>query len=493
MTDPQPPLARVIVRSTVWTSLGTYAGIMLGFGANLILTRLLPVATFGHYAMGAFWTAQLNLKPKSGLAYAAIQHERLDGQLLGTYWAADLALAGGSLALGGIAAAVLAWLNFPPPVILAVLALMAAEAIPALTGALHMALEKELQVSRLTLAYLLVTILAYIAGIGLALTGAGIWSLLAINLLVATLGVGGVYVVCRRRLPGVFATPWQFSRALARQLFARGLPTGLSLTALAAFVTNYDNFLVGTFAGYEVLGLYDRAYRTAQWPNLLLATVIGRIGFLVFARVIDDPPRLLHAVRLSLWALLTFGIPAALFLAFGAPDIISLLYGERWLQSALYLRFIVGFTLAGLFSTLAFWLAVASKNRRATLILTLSQALTLLVAGTLLAWRWGVAGVLVGVGLTMLVATVTSAVYIFRRVPLSPRAEVLPALAAAALAAAGLWGLTALPGWGAWPTAARVGVMGLAAGGLFLGSLFLIQPALFRERLVYFWRAWRRP
>src|SRR5207253_2491449 len=131
MSDAQPPLAQVIVRNTVWTSLGTYANILIGFGSNLVLTRLLPTAVFGYFAMGNFWTAQLGLRGKAGLSYAAIQQTTLDGDLLGTYLGLDLVLAGASLLLSSVAAAVLAGLGYPPEVVLCVIALMAAECLPA--------------------------------------------------------------------------------------------------------------------------------------------------------------------------------------------------------------------------------------------------------------------------------------------------------------------------------------------------------------------------
>jgi lipopolysaccharide exporter len=492
MTDTPPPLAQVLVRNTVWTSLGSYANILLGFGSNLVLTRLLPAEVFGYFAMGNFWTSQLGLRSKAGLSYAAIQQSTLDAELLGTYQAVDLTLATASLVLSGVAAAVLARLGYPPAVLLCVVALMAAECLPALTGALSMALEKELQVSRLTLLSLLLSVVAYAVAIGLALTGAGVVSLLAINGVTAVLGLGGMYLLIRQRLPDVLRWQWRFNRALAVDLLRRGLPTGLSLTLMLGFVTTYDNFLVGTFAGYDTLGFYDRAYRTAQWPNVLLSTIVGRIGFLTFARVKDDPARLLHAVRLALWVLLTLGVPMGLFLAFGARDVISVLYGERWLASAAYLPYIAVYALSGPFWSVGFWLAVARKDTRMSVVLTLSQAVLLLVVATPLTWRFGVTGTLVGVGVTMALALMLSASYVFRTVALNPLTTLGPTVLAVAAAAACMFALNAWPAWQALPSLAHLVGVGLVGPGVFLIAVIALRPGEFWERVSYVRQAWRR-
>src|SRR5258708_34837323 len=93
MPSDTPPLARVVVRNAVWTSLGSYALQFIGFGSNLILTRLLPVETFGFFSMASFWVAQLNLRGKAGLDFAAFQQRDLNAELLGTYYVLDLTLA----------------------------------------------------------------------------------------------------------------------------------------------------------------------------------------------------------------------------------------------------------------------------------------------------------------------------------------------------------------------------------------------------------------
>ena len=97
-------VARMALRSTLWTTLGNYAVQLIGFVSVLWLTRLLPPEVFGTLSLATFWTGLLNLRNKLGLNYAAVQYET-DGRLLGTYFVLDgiaTVVSFGMIVLGGI-------------------------------------------------------------------------------------------------------------------------------------------------------------------------------------------------------------------------------------------------------------------------------------------------------------------------------------------------------------------------------------------------------
>jgi len=484
-------VGRIAVRSTLWVTAGTYLGLVVGFGANLALTRLLTPELFGFFTMATFWSSLLNLRSKAGLNYSAERQPRSDGDLLGTYFALDLAVSAASLALSGLSALVLTWLHYPPPVVIAIVVLIAAEAITSLVGPLSMVLEKELQLSRLTLVSLLSSVVAYAVAIALAVMSRNIWSLLAINVVGNLVSMAGVYWVCRRRWPQAFRLKWRYNPQLARQLLRQGLSTGIALTAVGSIVQQFDNFLVGTFVGYTTLGFYDRAYGIAHWPNLLLTVVVTRVGFLTFAKVQADRPRLTHAVRLSLWVLTTLGIPMVLALVFGAGDLVQFLYGPAWSESALYLRYLVIFSLSWPIISVGFWLAVAQGDSRTTLWLTASQAVALVALGTPLTVAWGVTGTIIAVSLSMLLALVLTCRYIFRQVPLSLWPTFGQPAVAGALGFVVMLGLVRLPLWAQAPVVLRLVLAGVVGPGVFLLALWALNPGELTERVLYVWQRLR--
>jgi O-antigen/teichoic acid export membrane protein len=466
---------------------------VLGFVAVLILTRVLEQELFGFLAMAAFWSSLLNLRAKAGLNYAAIRLPETSGPLLGTYWVLDLALSAASLGLSGLAAVALPAWGYPRAVVVGVLVLIGAECLGSLASPLSIALERELQVSRLMLVTLFAALAAYAVAIPFALSGGGLWSLLSINVASGAVTSVGVFLVCRQRLPWTFRLRWQFDRVLAGQLFRQGLPTGLSLTALAGIVTQFDNFLIGTFVSYTTLGFYDRAYRIASWPNVLVAAIVSRIGFLTFAKVQSDLPRLTHAVRLSLWILAVLGVPMALGLYFGAGEIVQILYGARWAASVPFLRFLAFYSLAWPFVSVAFWLSAALGHSRASAGLTAAQALLIVGLGWPLTYVWGVVGTLMAVGVTVAAAFLLSNLYIFRQVPLRWH-EVYGAPGLAGLAAFGVMlAVKQLPGWGALAPVMRLAGTGLGVAGGFAIFLFALQRDTLRERVRYLRALWPAP
>jgi lipopolysaccharide exporter len=487
-----PTLGRIAVRVTVWTSLGTYANQIIGFVATLVMTRLLDPSVFGTFALATFWFTLLSLRPKAGISYSAMRQLESNGTLLGTYWGLDALLAAGSLLLSVVTGLVLLWLNaalpslnYSPLMIACIIVLMLADAIGVIVSPLSLILEKEMQISRLMLVSLAAAFIAYAVAVIMALSGAGIGALLAVNIITALVSLVGIFVVCRRRLPQAFRWRWHFDRHLARRLVRDGLPTGMSLMTLGAIVTQFDNFLIGTFVDATTLGYYDRAYRIAHWPNILLTTVITRVGFLTFAKVRDDKPRLTEAVRLSLWILLTLGIPIALVLFFGAADVITILYTSRYAESAYFLPFLTIYSLVWPFVSLSFWLSAALGHGRQTVFLMGTQAVTLIALGTPLTLRLGAFGTVLAVMITMLIAFGLAMRYAFKQVPLSLREVFGAHLAAAAGAILVLLLLRQMPGWDSAIPLVHLMVIGMAGCGTFMLILVMLRPAETRERIVY--------
>jgi PST family polysaccharide transporter len=363
--------------------------------------------------------------------------------------------------------------------------LMLTEGISVIVSPLSLILEKEMQLSRLTLVSLAAALIAYGVAIVLALSGAGVGALLAVNAVTTVISIVGVFVVCRRRWPQAFHWHWHFDRQLARRLVREGLPTGMSLTALGSIVTQFDNFLIGTFVGATTLGYYDRAYRIASWPNILLTMIVSRVGFLTFTKVRDDQAHLTHAVRLSFWVLLTLGIPIALVLFFGADDVVKILYTNRYSESAYFLRFLTLYSLVWPFVSLGFWLAISLGNHRRTVVMTTVQAASIVLLGTPLTLRFSANGTLLAVAITMVVAFSLSCQYVFQQVPLSVW-NVFGAHTGALVAAIlVLLGVQQLPTWNTLHSIVRVVSISFLGDGTFMLVLFILRPAETRERIAY--------
>lgn len=469
-------IARLAVRNTVWVSVGFYISQITAFLATLVLTRSLPPEVFGHFALGLFWVGLLSLSTKFGLYYAAIRHTLLDPELLGTFAALEILLSVATLMLSLLAGGLLLMVGQPEGVVVTIVTLAVVSIVTSFTMPLGMALEREIQLSRLALVSIVATLFAYITGIFLARMGAGIWSLIAQNSLMMLLSSAGTVIVCRRRMPWIFKWRWRFDRQVAKQLLQVGVPIGLSNTANSSIISQYDNFLIGTFVGPATLGYYDRAYRTSQWANLLLTSPLIRVSLPTFSRVHDDPPRLAKSVQIVLWGLTTLGVPIALFVMYGASDIIKILYTSVWQDSAPFLSILALFTIFTPFAAVAQTLAIAQAHQRWMFILTVTQAMIMVCIGTPLTWWFGVNGTLLAVGLTALVGFVLGIRYMFSQKLFALREIFGPAIIALLISYFSVEAISYIPGWSQWTPILRLSAIAVSGPGIYTIMIFMLRP-----------------
>ena len=331
-----------------------------------------------------------------------------------------------------------------------------------------------------------------------------LWLWAAVGLSVV-LQVAVVYVPVLQKAfstTGLSAGDWALCTAVASAVLWLGvllflavlvhkLPEGVTISSMMLAGGQSRTRAVASAAGLGLttLGFYDRAYRIASWPNLLLTTIMSRIGFLTFNKVRDDRPRLTHAVRLSLWVLLTLGLPIASVLFFGAADIVKILYTDRYNESAYFLHFLTIYTLVWPFVSIGFWLSVALGHHRQTVLFTLAQAFTLILVGTPFTLVWGVNGTLAAVSITMLLAVSLSLRYMLRQVDLAAGKIFGAHLLAAGITAGSLFLLQLWPGWSTLFSLIRLGLIGLISFGAFGFILYVLRPQEIIDHVQYIKRA----
>jgi O-antigen/teichoic acid export membrane protein len=160
-----------------------------------------------------------------------------------------------------------------------------------------------------------------------------------------------------------------------------------------------DNFFVGTLVGLTALGFYDRAFNTAQWPGTLCNSILSRSVFYIYARLQNDTKKLATASSVITWLVTNISLPMALLIFISAPDLIVLLYGERWLPSAAFLRILVVYAAFRPLWENASAFLIAIGKPRVTTILGVIQLALLVIVGLPLTLIWGATGTCFAVGI----------------------------------------------------------------------------------------------
>jgi lipopolysaccharide exporter len=492
--EPEPkeePLAYRAVRGGLWAAFGSYFTVAFGFLVTLALTRLLKPEDFGAFALGSFLLAVINLRPKLGLSFAFAQRRATTGELIGTFFRLDVTAGVMTLLFAVLAVPVFRLLGYSWDVVWIVLVLAGVGVVDALGSTAFVLLEKDLhfrQTSVLTSAFF---VCAYIPALWLAANGGGYWSLLVQAIATSVPTAIGLWWLARRHLPIIWQLQWHFNRALATDLLRFGIVAGIGVM-LATFVYTFDNFLIGTFVGLTALGFYDRAYRLAEWPNKLVTGVTTRAAFYTYARLQDDRVRLRKTVVMLLWLITTITIPLALIMFVTAPDLVDFLYTPQWFPSALFLRFLVIYSLVRPLLDNANSLFVAIGAPRRTVSLSLVQAAVLIVIATPLTLLFGSVGTVIGVVVAFIAAFVAMWYYLSRIVELSFREIFAHPVIAAVLALLAYTGLILVANLDTLPLFARLIIKAGFVGGGFMLALYILQPQQFVERARYVWYLLRR-
>ncbi len=157
-------------------------------------------------------------------------------------------------------------------------------------------------------------------GAVLAISGAGIWTMVYANLAQAVLKAG--FVLAATRHPIGTKVDRDAGRDLAK--FA----TGFTLAKIFNFAgVNGDNVVIGNRMGPVSLGTYGYAYNLLAMPAMFFGQIVDRVLFPVMARMQHDIPKLAQTYRRGVAGIATVTGPGGALIMVLAPEIVHLIYG----------------------------------------------------------------------------------------------------------------------------------------------------------------------
>lgn len=379
---------RQIVSGVKWSAASRYGDHFIAFVTTAILARLLSAEAFGLLALAALVIGFLVTIADLGTATALIQRESVSRSLESTVFWANLVI---GAALAGVAwiAAPAAAIFFQNTEVAEVLRVLSVSLIFSAAGAVPTALlSRDMAFDKLGRVQLLSAAVSGGIGVGMALSGWGVWSLVAQHLARTFLEAVGVLWVAAFRPAAIV------SRADLLSVASFGI--NLSGFHVVNFVTrNIDNLLIGRFLGATALGYYDIAWRLIEYPKTALAGVIGRVMVPAYARLQSDHERFGRAYLRIISAIALLSMPLMLGMMLVAHPLVVVVFGETWLPSA-DLVFILA--LVGLAQSLGATTGgvYVAKDRTGWLFAWSLLAAAGTTAGAAIGLVWGLVGVAAG-------------------------------------------------------------------------------------------------
>jgi O-antigen/teichoic acid export membrane protein len=290
---------------------------------TLLLARILPVADFGLVAMAQIYLGFLQQFIDAGFLHALIQRPALtQRELAGSFWlllVAGFLGAGGSVLARGLVDAV-----FGTPGIGTIIAVQSSLLLFLPFRTVSQAiLSREVRIDELSKRETLIATLRVGVSVGLALWGAGVWSLILPQILAEMAFSMSCYRRARWHLTREFS--WGDMRPLVRY----GIDITLSRIAWFA-ASRADQFIVGRFLGPTALGLYSLAWQFAGALPQFASATLSRVVFPVFSRLQGRTDQL-RAAFLDVTRYTAFvALPALAGLALVAPDLFAIMLRPSW-------------------------------------------------------------------------------------------------------------------------------------------------------------------
>jgi O-antigen/teichoic acid export membrane protein len=348
---------------------------------TFLLAALLGPHDFGVVAMALIYIAAIRMLLEQGFSTAIIQREELgEAHLDSAFWLNFvwcLLLAGLSLAT----ATAWAGLNHTPELAGVIAALSLMIIFEGLSIVQQAVMERQMDFKRLAIRSNTSVLLGGAVGISLALNGAGVWALVAQQLVAE-------FVLCVL-VWGM--TTWRprlrFSVSHARDLL------GFSLNVFAANFAGFvnrraDALLMGIFFGPAAVGVYRLADRIVDVVLDVTMRPVGLVSLPVLSRLQTEPEELRRAVARLLRTTLLATLPVMLVVLACSDELLAVL-GPKWTVAADALKLLC---LVGIGKSIGFFtgpvLFAASRPRfRAAMlwILALVSTMTVMGVGAVLA------------------------------------------------------------------------------------------------------------
>ena len=321
------------VKGLGWSALDNAAQYGIQFVIGIVLARLLSPDDYGLLGLTGIFTVICTALVNGGFSNALIRKKDATDDDYNTAFICNLGM---SLLLYAV--------TFPCAPLIAdffsreeLTPLIRVSSLGLIIGALAMVqrtrLTKRIDFKTQTKITLVSSSVSGIVGIGMALMGLGVWSLVAQQLMSHALRTIQLYIY-NRWLPRL-----RFSKESFHDLFGFGWKLMVTSLLDAVWKELYQ-VVVGKFYSPATLGQYTRAQHYARLFSQNLTSVMDRVTYPVLSSIQDDKERMVSAYRRIIRTSMFITTVALFSLGAVSEPLIYCMIGPKWHEASTYLPFI---------------------------------------------------------------------------------------------------------------------------------------------------------
>jgi len=200
-------------------------------------------------------------------------------------------------------------------------------------------IEKELEFKKEVLPETISRIGYACVAIGLALLGYGVWSIVYGQVISVALLTVFVWLVSDWR------PSFNFDITVAKDLFGYG-KHALAASIFVFIVTNIDDAIIGKIIGITALGFYTVAYSIATLPTTNITYLVTKVAFPMYSKLREDERVLKKAFLKTVNYVAMICIPVSFGIFILAPEIIHVVFGDKWSPSIPLLQILCVYALS---------------------------------------------------------------------------------------------------------------------------------------------------
>ena len=427
------------VKGVGWSFIDNLSSSGITFLVGLVLARLLTPSEYGIMAILTIFIAVSNSIVDSGFSNALIRKTDARRVDYNTVFLFNLLVSGLLYVVLFLAAPAISRF-FKEPLLVEVMRVIGwVLVINALAIIPRTLFVKEVNFKTQTKISLIASISSGVIGIGMALAGLGVWSLVGQQLSRQLLNTLFLWIYCTWR------PAWEFSMQSFKELFGFGSKILLSGLLNTIFNEIYS-LVIGRCYTSAQLGQYTRANQFNQIFSSNLTTVIQRVSYPVLSSIQDESERLREAYRKVIKSTMLISFACMLGLAAVARPLIIILIGEKWLPAVGFLQIIC---FSGMLYPLhAINLNILQVKGRSDLFLRLEIIKKIIAVGPLvLGVLYSIEYMLWGSVCTSLIAYFLNSYYSADLIDYPTKEQIkdiLPTFLVSFVTAAAMWSLTLL-------------------------------------------------
>ena len=317
-------VTRKTVEGGVWTLVSSLAYRVLGLARTIVLARLLAPDDFGLFGIAAAVLAGFNLFTETSVSAMLIQKRDVDKRFWNTGW--SIAAVRGTLlclvlwGMGGFLGDFYGRMDL----VVVLRALSLSCLFQGFSNIELVDLQKRMRFGKRIAIAQLSEIAGNLAAVAVGVVYRSVWALVVWKLTASLTSLVCSYVFLS------FRPKFVIDRGALREFFSFGHPL-LVATVLMYLVTNVDDLIVGRIVGITALGYYAMAYGIANLPAINISRMIARVTFPAFSMIKEDRKRVEGAFTRVFGYNALICAPVSIGLLLVAPEIISVVLGEKWL------------------------------------------------------------------------------------------------------------------------------------------------------------------